>query len=1212
MVFIKTINKNLEIPVFLIDTIESFKLRIANTLETLPEYIKIKENYIISDLYENNNVELEIIDLLEIINIEYNMFDTFNSFFERFKNIFSLSYLQFFKIWLIKKENINLGLLDLKLTIFQNNIPNESDVNNILELFLKNKLTIDLDKKIKENLNDNNEQIIRDFEKIEKIENSNFFIEKKNIKLILKKSESTLLEIFNNIIVNKFVPFVTTNNLFKIYNNLIPFEDWNFSSDEGIILKILNTTKDIKKYNSNHYTTIGISRENDNFIIETQIYISDNYIKKNDLINILFDVLNLSTDIIEQNLDYSITGIFSYPQYKFNNYILADLCLNNNIFSRFIRINESQNAHKSTNSVYIYFTDPSNDQLLTANITQKIFDNKDTYLKKISIKNLKFNEPYIRIKVSKSENIKYIDRFITIFSKLMTIYYEEKDNIISFYRKYLPDFGIEKYQELKKEKIFLKNIVPQLFYPNYGTYCGFPPTIVDKETADTYPDNEKILFPKDDDIQRYYVCDETKHKEPGYKYPGIRKNPLENKDKYPYIPCCYKSIDGKIPNGRILYDKYMLGKDTMNVLDLNNRIITTRKILKNSNQLGILPLNISKLLQIYDINNFKYYRKGSSRTKNSFLECVLRGCGIPKIQNKLAEIDNNYDVLKKFLIEKRLELITNENIISICRQENYNINSQEIVKNISNLDTYLDPKLYIKLLEYIYQVNIFLFTDNENEGSILIPNHVNGYLQYINPYKKTIIIYEHMGSYTDNLDYPQCELIVLNSIKYPEQFLNSVFSNKIKQSIIDNVSKDSISNIQKYIYYQSSVIGNKLKKMLIKFIESYQLNRLLSRIRLPNINIISQYIDNYGKTRFLEINFNNFIIKVGVSPIPPLPVPEKKLDYFLTSNNYDIIKKFINENNMYIKSQYIKDGKTVEINVSSNEKFQKKTVYHILINEIDIFENIDITLHNHFFEQEESLLQIFNHNKRIARYLKEYVLWRFSYYIYENNIKINYYVHIKDFFEKNIEIIPNFKYENIFKKFYIDTGIMKDGKIIIGGNNPEETKKRLMYCLYLEIQRNITRIINYKNKEYMENFFQDITDFTIHPNQVILQGEDSVEKWIEDKKYVTYLYNQIMDNIDKPYFFKNELINKKIAVLDRNDNLPDAIYKNLIWRRDSYNPIDTDNSTESMLNIPYTIYSYTNTEDIIEYKRNGGDDNVKIIGYLDENNDPVYMSTLVL
>ena len=51
----------------------------------------------------------------------------------------------------------------------------------------------------------------------------------------------------------------------------------------------------------------------------------------------------------------------------------------------------------------------------------------------------------------------------------------------------------------------------------------------------------------------------------------------------------------------------------------------------------------------------------------------------------------------------------------------------------------------------------------------------------------------------------------------------------------------------------------------------------------------------------------------------------------------------------------------------------------------------------------------------------------------------------------------------------------------------------------------------------------------------------------------------------------------------------------------------------------HSIYVYTNKPgyfksscNIIEYKRNGGDDNVKIIGYLDENNDPVYMSTLVL
>ena len=44
---------------------------------------------------------------------------------------------------------------------------------------------------------------------------------------------------------------------------------------------------------------------------------------------------------------------------------------------------------------------------------------------------------------------------------------------------------------------------------------------------------------------------------------------------------------------------------------------------------------------------------------------------------------------------------------------------------------------------FIYKP-IFLFGDNENEGSILIPNHINGYLQYVNPYQKTIIIYDNL------------------------------------------------------------------------------------------------------------------------------------------------------------------------------------------------------------------------------------------------------------------------------------------------------------------------------------------------------------------------------------------------------------------------------------------------------------------------------------
>ena len=34
--------------------------------------------------------------------------------------------------------------------------------------------------------------------------------------------------------------------------------------------------------------------------------------------------------------------------------------------------------------------------------------------------------------------------------------------------------------------------------------------------------------------KRYYICDHTSH-----PYPGLRDNTLENKKKFPYIPCCY-------------------------------------------------------------------------------------------------------------------------------------------------------------------------------------------------------------------------------------------------------------------------------------------------------------------------------------------------------------------------------------------------------------------------------------------------------------------------------------------------------------------------------------------------------------------------------------------------------------------------------------------------------------------------------------------------
>ena len=41
-------------------------------------------------------------------------------------------------------------------------------------------------------------------------------------------------------------------------------------------------------------------------------------------------------------------------------------------------------------------------------------------------------------------------------------------------------------------------------------------------------------------------------------------------------------------------------------------------------------------------------------------------------------------------------------------------------------------------------------------------------------------------------------------------------------------------------------------------------------------------------------------------------------------------------------------------------------------------------------------------------------------------------------------------------------------------------------------------ILNYYKQSYMNNYFVDITDYNIYNNQVLLQGDESVLKWIKN------------------------------------------------------------------------------------------------------------------
>ena len=117
-----------------------------------------------------------------------------------------------------------------------------------------------------------------------------------------------------------------------------------------------------------------------------------------------------------------------------------------------------------------------------------------------------------------------------IISKIMYYYNKHKREIVEEYSKYF-HFELEEKLISTESSVQVRRLAPDVFPPRYTRICPKPPIIVEKDEDLT------IRFPIDgSSVERIYKCPYEKE-----IYPGFKKNTLENKDKFPFLICCYTS-----------------------------------------------------------------------------------------------------------------------------------------------------------------------------------------------------------------------------------------------------------------------------------------------------------------------------------------------------------------------------------------------------------------------------------------------------------------------------------------------------------------------------------------------------------------------------------------------------------------------------------------------------------------------------------------------
>nr|QBK93044.1 MAG: uncharacterized protein LCPAC403_01780 [Pithovirus LCPAC403] len=551
-----------------------------------------------------------------------------------------------------------------------------------------------------------------------------------------------------------------------------------------------------------------------------------------------------------------IKGSFSIYSAKFHRASFLDVILNDSIVSKYLYIDESSGLQSSKSTLQIKFTSTmglssgyimhdntsteGKKSVLTCNVEPKIVHQGDVY--KIVTRDVDIisgkvttevvnhesetEKDFIKLTLVNSDNIDVIISFISTMKRIIDRYdtyglQREYKLLLLPTKTKIPEKYVQektsherKRRQGKSKLQALNKLDPTLFFVGYARKCE-----VDKQPEHVSEEEAKQLISDGIDVLSFPTVDGNTYYFRGnneFPFVGVIPNPTEKINIYPYVPCLYATSQTKsIKNWRA---GIVLKKKPSQKLIRTDRILTFKSI-------GVLPLNVDRIISIGQ-DKAEYRRRGMIRSPSSFLQCVLEVIGgeYSRAKNKLDYVN-----------DLRVKLSQQINP-GVMKQELYDLDEKEITSNIENTEIFLDPCLYFRALEELFEVAIYIFTKN----GMLIPRFR---IHHIKVFKNrnAILIYK-------NID--QCELIYSES---PTKKITTIFSNThLYQSFLKVHGTYTWSRAPQGLYLRVDLYSS-----------IYFYGHVLQSLATH------QYIDSYGKVRGYLTTINDVEVFIAVMPSQP-------------------------------------------------------------------------------------------------------------------------------------------------------------------------------------------------------------------------------------------------------------------------------------------------------------------------------------------------------
>jgi len=927
---------------------------------------------------------------------------------------------------------------------------------------------------------------------------------------------------------------------------------------------------------------------------------------------------------INDTIEMSISGSFKLYNVNLNEVTFMDMLLNDDILNTYFYSEEITTSWVEKKRLTIHMKSLEDEYLedeqeevvnyrsaLTAILSQSItlkpelidiinFENPNTS-EKVKIE---AGIPYIEVSITKAENNDTLNHFFFIFNKVMQYYLENKENVEKQYLTIFPELNFEnkkpkakmakkirnrKSQQTKNE--MLRTNAPDVFVANYARRCQKKrqPEIIEnvkqwttqKFTYKNEKRKREVLNYPLDKARWTFGCPD-----PSFPFPGVKRNTnLSNKNEYPFIPCCFERPQMDDASNSY-YKEYYLGIPYVPKTNLTSKAkhkMITKKIV-NEGSFGFLNRTIETIFSPFLKQNEDLLRFGVVRSVNSLLHCILVALDNPDYLE--LKTSNEKEL---FVRDMRFEIFQNIEY-SLGKQEMYDYDENEITEMFEDSEIFIDPFIFFRYFEEYFDINIFTFIYIKNERnetviSLEIPRFKLFHSRPINLNRKSVLILKHYGSSSDDLEYPQCELIILSMYNYIEKSTKTF-------------DKDISAMIYSIMYQNNTIdIWGFKKDGIVEYTSDFPYIDFGGDFR---VNKKAQIIDSYGKLVGLILDTDPEIV-VMTPPTRPqnLPIGE----YVNLPSIHDVIGHVGKPNT------YSRNPKTDKIEGLWYPFMNQKNVYYFPIIETrDLMNELKEGPHNFHFVKKDSLVKQI-HDKRIkVDLILNYVIKAFKLSNVDVEEFIAYFMrlvpkknNVDDLYE--IKLLRNLGEYDTIETFLREVNTVLSNFVV---NNKlqfysEEFFENVIYFLRLYSQSSETGFKKWENG--LTGYYKYEESFTKRPFVTLIIGEDKFKKWINatiesnENKYVKKTLNDIFMKA-KPIVYY-DVNYDKYYIIQPSLSFDQALNICDYWNYEKINYGINCENVKDPNKYKYTIYTVSNSGNL--FTEAAVEEDIKVLAFRDGN-----------